>query len=166
MTRREAALEALARYRGDAAARGEAAACLAARAEKLEELHEHERRRTDLVERAVIESGLERERAEEAYDLAREEGLDPALAFQLLYCGVLVHGPDDARPTASRHDTVLEEMPPEWIAGPPPPAAEARRERTLRASFRRLRALLEECGTPEDALVAFAEEPDVGRYRD
>lgn len=166
MTRREVALTALARYRSDAATRGEAAACLIQHVHRLEEAGGGTRRRSDLVERAVAEWGLSREGAEVAYDLARDEGLDPALAFELLHCGVLVHGPDHAEPTMMRQDTVLEEMPPEWIAGPPPAEAEARRERTLRASFRRLRTLFEERGTPEEALVAFTEEPDVGRFLD
>ncbi len=162
MERAQAALRALDRYRSGAAARGEAAACLEERAHRLEELAGHERRRSELVERVASESGLDSAQAELAYDLAREEGVDPALALELLHCGVLVRGPADAEPVTERHDTVLEEKPPEWLQGPPPPEPEARRERRLRASFRRLRTLLRERGTPEEALVAFAEEPDVG----
>ncbi len=161
MERREAALSALARYRSGAADRGETAGCLAERARRLEELAGHERRRSEVVERAVAESGLAREEAEQAYDLAREEGVDPALGLELLHCGVLVRGPADADPDRLRRQTVLEEMPPEWLQGPPPADRDVRRERRLRASFRRLRGLLEERGTPEDAVVAFAEEPDV-----
>ena len=163
MASRDAALSALARYRSGAAARGEAAACLEQRARRFQQLDAHERRRSEVVERAVGEAGLARGEAEQAYDLAREEGLDPALALELLHCGVLVRGPGDSEPISLRHDTVLEEMPPEWLRGPPPPDEHARRERRLRASFRRLRVLLEERGAPEEALIAFAEEPDVGR---
>jgi hypothetical protein len=163
MENREAALRALARYRSGAAARGQAAACLEQRARRFQQLDGHERRRSEVVERTVAEAGLERGEAEQAYDLAREEGLDPALALELLCCGVLVRGPADAEPTPQRRDTELEEMPPEWLQGPPPPAEDARRERRLRASFRRLRVLLEQRGTPEEALIAFAEEPDIGR---
>ncbi len=163
MARGESARDALERYRRGAAERGEAAACLLARAQGLEALAGHERRRSELVERAVRASGLEWGEAEAVYDIAREEGLDPALAFELLHCRVLVLGPEDVRPTESRAGTELEERPPEWIAAPPPPEEVARRERRLRASFRRVRKLLEERGTPEEALVAFVEEPDVGR---
>ncbi len=163
MERRQAALSALARYRSGAAARGEAAACLEQRARRFQQLAGPERRRSEVVERAMAEAGLARGEAEEAYDLAREEGLDPALALELLHCGVLVRSPGDVAPISQRHDTVLEEMPPEWLRGPPPADEDARRERRLRASFRRLRVLLQERGTPEEALLAFADEPDVGR---
>ncbi len=163
MARGEAARAALERYRHGAAQRGEAAACLLARAHELEALAGHERRRSELVDRAVRASALDWAEAEAVYDLAHEEGLDPALAFELLHCRVLVLGPEEVLPTDSRDGTELEDRPPEWIGAPPPPAAEARRERRLRGSFRRLRRLLEERGTPEEALVAFVEEPDVGR---
>ncbi len=163
MARGEAARDALERYRRGAAERGEAAACLLGRAQELEAMAGHERRRSELVDRAVRGSGLEWAEAEGVYDLAHEEGLDPALAFELLHCHVLVLGPEDIRPTESRAGTELEDRPPEWIGAPPPPEAEARRERRLRGSFRRLRRLLEERGSPEEALVAFVEEPDVGR---
>ncbi len=162
MTRGEGARDALERYRRGAAERGEAAACLLQRARDLEALAGHGRRRSELVDRAVRESGLEWAEAESVYEMAQEEGLDPALALELLHCRVLVLGPADARPGAAAAATELEATPPEWIAARPPPEAEARRERRLRASFRRLRALLEERGAPEEALLAFAEEPDVG----
>ncbi|HEX9106557.1 MAG TPA: hypothetical protein VF832_05005 [Longimicrobiales bacterium] len=155
------AREALERYRRGAAERGEAAACLLERARRLEQLEGRQRRRSELVERAVRDSGLSWESAEEVYDLAEEEGLDPALALELLHCGVLVRGPREALPTEIRGDTVLQAAPPEWIAGPPPAEAEARRERRLRGSFRLLRRLLQEHGTAEAALAAYAEEPDV-----
>lgn len=166
MSRRNAALTALQRYREEAGRRGEAAACLLERARQLEALQGPERRRAQLVDRAVEESGLEWEDAEGVYDLATDEGLDPALAFELLHCRVLVHAPEDVLPAELRGDTLLEATPPEWIGGRPPAEREARRERRLRSSFRRLRRLLEERGSPEDALVAFTEEPDVERLSD
>lgn len=166
MTRRDAALTALQRYRDEASRRGEAAACLLERARLLEALPGHERRRAQLVDRAVAESGLEWEHAESVFDMASEEGLDPALAFELLRCHVLVHAPDDVLPAEIRGDTLLESTTPEWISGPPPAEPVARRERRLRTSFRRLRRLLEERGAPEEALVAFAEEPDVEKLDD
>ncbi len=162
----DAARAALERYRRGAAQRGEAAACLLERAHELEGPAGHQRRRSELVDRAVRESGLEWTAAQAVYELAREEGLDPALAFELLHCRVLVLGPGDVRPTDARAHTELEATPPEWVESQPPPAAEARRERRLRGSFRRLRRLIEERGTPEEALVAFAEEPDVAIDRD
>lgn len=160
MTRRDLAIHALGRYRAGAASRGEAAACLLERARQLENLEGHQRRRAELVDRAVA-GGMTWEDAEGVYELAREEGLDPALAFELLYCRVLV----DPTSVSDRPDdsTLLESTPPDWIAPAPPPPAQARQERRLRASFRRLRRLLEERGAPEDALVAYAEEPDVVR---
>lgn len=161
MARRETALEALQRYRSGAAERGEAAACLLERARQLEKLAGHERRRAELVDRAVAQSGLGWEEAEAVYEVAQEEGLDPALAFELIHCHVLVRTTEDPVPTEVRGDTELEATPPEWIAEAPPDPAEAREERRLRASFRRLRRLLEERGAPEEALVAYVEEPDV-----
>lgn len=158
----DAARAALERYRRAATERGEPAACLLERARELEALAGHQRRRAELVDRAVRESGLAWTEAEGVYDLAREEGLDPALAFELLHCRVLVVGPTDVRATDARAHTELEATPPEWVETQPPPEEEARRERRLRGSFRRLRRLIEERGTPEEALVAFAEEPDVG----
>jgi hypothetical protein len=163
MTRRDLAIRALDRYRAAAAARGEAAACLLARAREVAALAGHERRRAELVDRAMADSGIAWDEAERVYDLAREEGLDPALAFELLHCGVLVREPA-APPRQPEGDTLLEASPPEWIdpaSTVPPP--DAGRERRLRASFRRLRRLLEERGAPEEALVAYAEEPDVVR---
>ena len=162
MVRGDAARAALERYRRGAAERGEAADCLLGRSRELEALEGHQRRRSELVDRAVRDSGMDWSDAERVYDLACEEGLDPALAFELLHCRVLVVGPRNVQPREAGDATELEATPPEWIAQPPPPAAEARRERRLRGSFRRLRRLLEERGAPEEALVAFAEEPDVG----
>jgi len=161
MAAEDAAREALDRYRRGAGERGEAAGCLLERVRRLGELEGRQRRRSELVRRAVRESGLAWQAAGSAYDLAEEEGVDPALALELLHCRVLVRGPREARPTEVRGDTLLEAAPPEWISGPPLAEEEARWERRLRGSFRRLRRLLEEHATPESALLAYAEEPDV-----
>jgi hypothetical protein len=132
------------------------AACLLQRVDELETLAGHQRRRIELVERAVSEEGLERELAEEAYDIAREEGLEPAFGLELVRCGVAVCEPPDSDLEA----TAAVRGHPEWLE-PPVPSEEATRERRLRLSFRRLRRFLEERPTPEEALVAFAAEPDV-----
>jgi hypothetical protein len=141
---------------GDRPRNTAAAACLLQRADELENMAGRQRRRIELVERAVDEEGVERELAEEAYDLAREEGLEPAFGLELVRCGVAVCEPPDS----DLGTTAAVKGHPEWLE-PPVPRAEATRERRLRMSFRRLRSLLEERDTPEEALVAFATEPDV-----
>lgn len=134
----------------------EAASCLLQRVGELENMAGRQRRRIELVDRAVAEEGVERELAEEAYDIAREEGLEPAFGLEVVRCGVAVCEPPDS----DLGTTSAVKGHPEWLE-PPVPAAEATRERRLRMSFRRLRSLLEERKTPEEALVAFATEPDV-----
>jgi hypothetical protein len=162
----EIALQALARYRELRAADGAIRTgreCLLERARALGE-EEPRRRREELVEDAVAGMGLSRAEAEEVYDIAAEEGLDPAFAFELVRCGVAVYEPGGAGPVTAPGESSMR-APPEWLAGPAaPPADVARRERRLRTTFRRLRSLLERYPTPEQALEAFAEEEDVGEY--
>ena len=158
-TRAEAALDALARYREqrarDGGRRAEGAECLLQR-ELVSDTGEPKlRRRVELVERAVEEGWMDRETAGEVYDVAREEGLEPAFAFELVRCGVAVGGPEET-PDAP----TIQKGQPAWLEEPVP-REEALHERRLRMSFRRLRHLLEEKETPEEALIAFAEEPDV-----
>lgn len=145
-----------ARDGGDPEREFSAAACLLERTNEIEELAGRQRRRIELVERAVDEGWMERELAEEAYDIAREEGLEPAFGLEIVRCGVAVCDEPDSELEA----TSAVKGHPEWLA-PPVPAAEADRERRLRLSFRRLRRLLEERPTPEEALRAYAAEPDV-----
>lgn len=115
------------------------------------------RRREELLER-MTRHGIPVDLAADAYDLALEEGVDPAFALELVRCGVgVVELPGEGAEDAP----ASEAWPEEWLGVAPPPR-EARRERRLRATFRRLRRLLAEHGTPEAALTAFAEEPDVG----
>jgi hypothetical protein len=153
-----AALGALERYRREAEADGTGASCLLDGVRRLE-ADRVGRRRAELVERAVRQGGLEWSEAEEVYQVSEDEGLDPAFAFQLVFCGVGVRWPGEA-PLAGT--TLDAEVTPEWLAPPTPTAPEsARREWRLRASFRRLRRLLEERKTPEEALQAFVDEPDV-----
>lgn len=153
-----AARAALAQYRGRLGAR---APCLLEAAARLDD-PDRPRRQAELVEQFTRDTGAGRDDAEDIYRVAREEGLEPAFAFELVRCGVAVRGPDDAVPTEIKGDTALAQgSVPEWVAGPPSDEEEARRERRLRTSFRRLRRLLTEHPEPEDALVAFLEEPDV-----
>lgn len=156
-------LAALERYRtgrkpdgGELEADPRIAECLLRRADEIEEMAGRQRRRIELVERAVDEGWTDRELAEEAYDIAREEGLEPAFGLELVRCGVAVCEPPDSELEA----TSAVRGHPEWLE-PPVEPEEATRERRLRLSFRRLRHLLEERRNPEEALLAFAAEPDV-----
>ena len=83
---REATLEALARFRRRADAAGSGA-----RTELIvrgAEAGEAPKRRDELIEWAGREHGLSADRAALIHDIAREEGLDPAFAFELVHCGV------------------------------------------------------------------------------
>lgn len=116
-----------------------------------------EHRREVLIERAESR-GLGRGDAELAYDLAVEEGLEPAYAMALVGQGISV------RNFGGRAGVeVSESEEPEWIDRPPT-AREASRERRLRETFRRLRAFLESEATPRDAIACFAREPDLESY--
>lgn len=154
---RAAALEALERYRerrqgGSTGARE----CLLERATVADEEAAGRRRREELVGHGTQDLHLSRELAEFVYDLAWEEGLEPAFAFELVGCGVRVCDLDEEGEDVS----ASVQGAPEWIADPTPTAA-ARRERQLRLSFRRLKRLLDERPTTQDALIAFVDEPDV-----
>lgn len=116
-----------------------------------------ERRRAELVESAEREAGVPPALSEDAYDIAVEEGLPPALALELIRAGVGVCEKVGEEPYAP----AISDETPEWVT-PPPPTAEAQREWRLRTTFRRLGTLLEECGDMEEAVRAFVAEPDVG----
>ena len=116
-----------------------------------------EHRREALLERAESR-GLDRGVAERAYDVAREVGLEPAYALLVVAEGVSVQ----SYPRSSGAEAT-EAVEPEWIDRPPSPE-DARRERRLRETFRRLRSLLEDSPTPRDAFTRFAEEPDLEAY--
>ena len=117
-----------------------------------------EQRREHLIERAESR-GLGRPAAEQAYDVAREVGLDPALGMALVLEGVSVQPLDGTRADVN----AAEPAEPEWV-DTPPPAEEASRERRLRQTFRRLRSLLEREPDAEAALRALAREPDLESY--
>ena len=116
-----------------------------------------EHRREALVDRAEAR-GLDRGAAEQAYDLAIEEGVEPAYALAVIGEGISVQmfGGGAAVEAA-------ESVEPEWIDRPPAPE-DASRERRLRETFRRLRSFLDVEPTPRDALTRFAREPDLEAY--
>lgn len=135
--------------------------CLLVNAEAGLDAAELSRRRIDVVAEAVA-AGVPPELAEMLYDVAREEGLDPVLAYELVRSGLGVSPPPDGVANAPSQPT-SDKYAPEWLY-PPVPTDAVLRERMLRMSFRRLRALLERHADPEEALRAFAREPDVGQY--
>lgn len=153
---RQAVLDALERFR--AAREGDGGLVRRAGAEPLTS-----RRREDLVEQAVERTRLTRAYAELIYDIAADEDLEPAFAFELVRSGVAVCEPP--RGGVPPRGTQVEGAP-EWIApaavSEPLPTEELVRERRMRSSFRRLRGHLERCPTPEEAIDAFCGEPDVG----
>ncbi len=122
---------------------------------------ERVRRRLDVLEEAQAE-GMPAELAAMLYDVAREEGLDPALALELVRSGLGVLPPDEGLANASEQPTV-DRYSPLWLT-PPIPTDYLLRERMLRLSFRRVRGLLEQHHEAEEALRAFAREPDVGVF--
>lgn len=129
------------------------------RAALLGEAAPSSRRREDLVARAV-EAGHSREYADQMYDVAEEEGLDPAVAFEVVLSGVGVR--ELAPPVTDSWTETQVEAPPAWISDPQPPPDEAARERRIRSSFRRLRAIMGGTPSPQEALRAFVLAPDVG----
>jgi hypothetical protein len=116
------------------------------------------RRREELLRRAT-EAGYEVAYADQLYDVAVEEHVDPAAALELVICGVGVREFDQP-PTDEWEETQVE-APPAWLEGLPP-AEEAARERQLRASFRRLRSKLENTTSVREAVSQLVSEPDVG----
>jgi hypothetical protein len=118
------------------------------------------RRRIDVIQEAVG-VGMAPELAEMLYDVARDEGLDPVLAFEVVRSGMGVLPPPDGVENAPQFATT-DKYRPEWLESPVDPDTMLR-ERTLRFSFRRVRALLEQhTGDAAEAFRAFAREPDVG----
>lgn len=128
---------------------------LVTRADDLGAGREH--RREALVERAEAQ-GLGRGTAEQAYDLALEEGVEPAYALAVIGEGISVQVFSGGAPVEAS-----ESVEPEWIDRPPDPD-EAGRERRLRETFRRLRSFLDLEPTPRGALARFAREPDLEAY--
>lgn len=116
-----------------------------------------EKRRETLIERAEAR-GVERADAERAYDVALEEGLSPIYALALVGQGISVRNFGGG--TAAEATEAIE---PEWI-DTPPSAKDAGLERRLRETFRRFRSFLDREGSPQEAVSAFAREPDLEPY--
>jgi len=123
------------------------------------EVPDRERRRSEIMEDAE-EAGMPTELAELLYDVAREEGLDPGLAFELVRSGLSVCPPPDGVSTSMSAPATDKYLPP-WMFPATPPDHQMR-ERTLHLSFRRLRSFLEQCHEVDEAFRRFASEPDVG----
>lgn len=126
---------------------------LAATAESMGGAKEH--RRDALVERAE-ERGLGRPVAEQAYDIAREVGLEPAYGLALVLEGVSVQ----PLPSPSPDVDTSEPREPEWVDAPPDPAL-AERERRLRQTFRRFHSHLRRERGMAEAVEVFGRDPDV-----
>jgi hypothetical protein len=120
-----------------------------------------ENRRSEIMTEAE-DSGMSRELAELLYDVAEEEGIDPAIGFDLVRSGLGVAPPPGGVSNAPA-DPMVDRYLPAWMF-PAEPTDRMLRERMLRTSFRRLRAMLEEVDEVEDAFRRFASEPDVGHY--
>jgi hypothetical protein len=119
------------------------------------------RRRQEIIAEAE-EAGMSMDLAERLYEVAREEGVDPALAFELVRCGLGVAPPTEGITNQAGQPTADKYLP-EWMF-PPVPTDALLRERMLRMSFRRLRSLLERHDRLDDAFRAFDREPDVGHF--
>lgn len=113
------------------------------------------RRHEELIERATSDGRLSIEDAEHAYTLAEQESLEPGYALALVRSGYLVRElvPPDPPEEAMQQDA------PGWIRAAE--SDELVQERRLRASFRRLRHMLERCATPAEAADSYLAEPDV-----
>ena len=132
--------------------------CLRSRLRALPELSE---RHADMVAGVEKRTHVPRATLERAYDLAREAGLDPALALELVGCGVSVVELD-TEPTVA--EEAHSSNAPDWVAPPSAPTDVLVLERRLRLTFRRLRTLLEREDDLTRAIEAFACEPDVQAY--
>jgi hypothetical protein len=148
------------RRRGEDTYFGSSELLLAGPAEGVEE-RATDRRRSEILEEAE-ESGMSLDLAELLYDVALEEGIDPAIGFDLVRTGLGVAPPADGVSNAPS-DPMVDKYLPAWMF-PAQPTDQILRERMLRISFRRLRAMLEEEEHVEDAFSRFAKEPDVGHF--
>jgi hypothetical protein len=115
----------------------------------------------DVIAEAQAE-GMSPELAEMMYDVAREEGVDPSLAYELVRSGLGVAPPREGLANAA-DQPASDKYYPTWLL-PATQTDDVLRERMLRLSFRRLRSLLELHADPVEAFRAYAREPDVGVY--
>lgn len=124
-------------------------------------VEELDSRRSSILEEAAAD-GMPAELAELLYDIALEEGLDPAIGYELVRTGLGVAPPPEGLSTTGDAPAVDKYLPP-WMFPATPPDL-VLRERMLRVSFRRLRSRLEAEEDVEQAFRDFANEPDVGHY--
>lgn len=124
---------------------------------RVEQAPETHRRRSELVDRATSMLN-DRDFAEFIYDVATEEAVEPAIAFELVFSGLAVCEPSGA---GLEHEEMLVETAPEWVQAPPVLDSVAIRERRLRSSLRRLRHFFETAATMDEAIASFVDEPDV-----
>ena len=122
---------------------------------------ERVRRRMDVIGEAQAE-GMSPELAEMMYDVAREEGVDPSFAYELVRSGLGVAPPSEGLANAAGQPA-SDKYYPTWLL-PATQTDDVLRERMLRMSFRRLRSKLEQHADPAEAFRAYAREPDVGVY--
>ena len=126
--------------------------------------------RRDRIVEGAEDRGLDRPTAEQAYDIAREERLQPAYALALVLEGVSIRPLESPAPDVE----TSEPNEPEWVDAPPAPEL-AERERRLRQTFRRFRSHLADAGSgaPDEsagpgvagaAVAALADEPDLEGY--
>lgn len=118
-------------------------------------------RRSSIIEEAAAE-GVPLDLAEFLYDIAWEEGLDPAIGFELVRTGLGIAPPIDGVSNAAPAPATDKYLP-AWMF-PPTPPDQLLRERMLRLSFRRLRSFLEAEEDVDQAFRRFAAEPDVGHF--
>lgn len=130
--------------------------CLKRRAREIAAEASLLRRYEELMDWALTDLEIEQGFAQRVYDIAKEESVEPAYAFELVRCGTGLRA-EAARAGAAPS---LDSQAPSWIGDVLDPDA-AWREWRLRASLRRLRSLIEDCDSATDALVRFADAPDV-----
>lgn len=135
--------------------------CLRERTLALADLPDRERRHAELMESHEARGAASRQVLELAYEIAQEEGLDPAFALEIISCRVGVL--ELEAPTGASTEETHSETAPEWVVPPERPSEQAV-ERRMRMTFRRMRAGLEQHDDPAAALDWFANAPDVGHY--
>jgi len=135
-------------------------ACLEKSASRLAELPDRERRHLDLIEAAEARTHAPRAVLELAYEIAEEEGIDPALGLELIICRVAVEELTPPEPPADEAHSLV----PEFVEPLPASDEEVMRERRMRMTFRRVRGMLEKSPSFAQAIHAFADEPDIGQF--
>lgn len=122
----------------------------------------YERRHEALMEWAEAH-GMERAYAEQIFALAEEEDLEPVLALHVVRAGIGVR--ELQEPEQDMDEDAMQQAPPEWVAEDVVEMDDIALERTLRATFRRLRSHVEASGSAPAAIEAMLREPDIGLVR-